>query len=91
MNRSHATRRTVLTAGALAATLGVAGRAAWAQAAGDWRAKYPTLVYAQGTNENASTKTELLGPFVEYLGKKLGVKVQLRIGPAGQGRTGAHP
>lgn len=45
----------------------------------DWRARYPTLVYAQGTNENATTKTELLTPFVEYLSKKLGVKVQLRI------------
>lgn len=45
----------------------------------DWRAKYPTLVYAQGTNENATTKTELLTPFVDYLSRKLGVKVQLRI------------
>jgi phosphonate transport system substrate-binding protein len=45
----------------------------------DWRSKYPTIVYAQGTNENAATKTELLTPFVEYVSKKLRVKVQLRV------------
>ena len=44
-----------------------------------WREKYPTLVYAQGTNENASTKIEALTPFVAYLSNKLGVKVTLRI------------
>ncbi len=55
--------------------------AAWAfpASAQDWRSKYPTIVYAQGTNENASTKTAALTPFVDYLTKKLGVKVQLRV------------
>lgn len=60
---------------ALATVVGLAQPAA----AQDWRIKYPTLVYAQGTNDNASTKTEALTPFVDYLSKKLGVKVQLRI------------
>jgi len=45
----------------------------------DWRTKYPTLVYAQASNENATTKTEALTPIAEYLSKKLGVKVQLRV------------
>ena len=48
-------------------------------AAQDWRAKYPTLVYAQGANENASTTIANATPFVEYLSKKLGVKVTLRV------------
>lgn len=64
-------RRTALAA----ATLGVALPAL----AQDWRARYPSLVYAQGTNENAGTKTAALTPFVEYLSKRLGVPVQLRI------------
>lgn len=64
-------RRQVLAASALAIGLPVRAQ--------DWRAKYPSLVYAQGTNENAGTKTAALTPFVEYLGKRLGVPVQLRI------------
>lgn len=59
----------------LAALLLVTGLAS----AQDWRARYPTLVYAQGTNENAQTKMDAMAPFVDYLSKKLGVKVQLRI------------
>lgn len=45
----------------------------------DWKTKYPTLVYAQGTNENASTKIDVLTPLAEYLSRKLGVKVTLRV------------
>lgn len=45
----------------------------------DWRAKYPELVYAAVPNENASSTTDRLAPFVEYLSKKLGVKVTFRI------------
>lgn len=69
------TRRQVM-AGAALATAMIWTSPAVAQ---DWRAKYPTLVYAQGTNENAGTKTAALTPFVEYLSKRLGVNVQLRI------------
>lgn len=72
MKRSRLIRAGLMLACALAASSG-------AVHAQDWRAKYPTLVYAQGTNENATTKTEALTPMVDYLSKKLGVKVQLRI------------
>ena len=71
-------RRPLLTRRqALAATTVALALPASAQQ--DWRARYPTLVYAQGTNENAGTKTAALTPFVEYLSKRLGVNVQLRI------------
>ena len=45
----------------------------------DWRVKYPALVFAQVANENASTTTNASTPFVEYLSRKLGVKVTLRV------------
>ena len=70
MTRSHWLRSALVLAAWLVASV-----AAQAQ---DWRARYPTLVYAQGTNENATTKTESLTPMVDYLSKKLGVKVQPR-------------
>lgn len=59
-----------------AAMLGLAVHVAHAE---DWRSKYPILVYAQASNENATTKTEALTPITEYLSKKLGVKVQMRV------------
>lgn len=71
IDRSSITRRTALAAAATSL--------AFPAAAQDWRARYSTLVYAQGTNENAGTKTAALTPFVEYLSKRLGVNVQLRI------------
>lgn len=60
---------------ALALTLSL-GTSAMAQ---DWRATYPTIVYAQVPNENASTTMAASAPFVEYLSKKLGVKVVHRV------------
>jgi len=53
--------------------------AAWPAQAQDWKAKYPTLVFASGTNENASGMTERLAPFMDYLSQRLGVKVVHRI------------
>ena len=61
------------------ATLAMVALMALSAHAQDWRARYPTLVYAQASNENATTKTEALTPIGEYLSKKLGVKVQMRI------------
>jgi phosphonate transport system substrate-binding protein len=48
----------------------------WAQA---WKSQYPELVFAVVPAENASGITERFQPWVEYLGRTLGVKVTLRI------------
>lgn len=45
----------------------------------DWKAKYPTLVYAAVPNENATGTVDRLTPFVDYLTQKLGVKVTFRV------------
>ena len=50
--------------------------AAWAQ---DWKAKYPEINFASVPVENASTVTDKYAPFIAYLTKELGVKVNLRI------------
>lgn len=68
-------RRFLVGAIALAST-GMLPEIAMAQ---DWKAKYPTLVYANAPNENASGVVERLTPLMDYLSKRLGVKVQLRI------------
>src|SRR5215467_4268003 len=48
----------------------------WAQA---WKSQYPELVFAVVPAENASWVTERFQPWVDYLGRTLGVKVTLRI------------
>ena len=45
----------------------------------DWRAKYPEITFAVVPAENASGVTERFTPFVNYLSKELGIKVNLRI------------
>ncbi|MES2600737.1 MAG: phosphonate ABC transporter substrate-binding protein [Pseudomonadota bacterium] len=45
----------------------------------DWKAKYPELTFAVVPAENASGVTERWAPFIAYLSKELGVKVNLRI------------
>jgi phosphonate transport system substrate-binding protein len=44
-----------------------------------WKAKYPEITFAVIPAENASGVTERYAPFVAYLSKELGVKVNLRI------------
>src|SRR3984957_445619 len=59
---------------------GVAALAFTASAsAEDWRAKYPEITFAVVPAENASGVTEGFTPFVAYLSKELGIKVNLRI------------
>lgn len=45
----------------------------------DWKTKYPELTFAVIPAENASGVTERWAPFVNYLSKELGIKVNLRI------------
>lgn len=66
-------RRSILAG---AAALAFASSAASAQ---DWKAKYPEITFAVVPAENASGVTERYAPFVNYLSKELGVKVNLRI------------
>jgi len=66
--------RRIIIAGA--AVLAFAASAASAQ---DWKTKYPELTFAVVPAENASGVTERWTPFVAYLSKELGVKVNLRI------------
>ncbi len=66
-------RRTVIAG---AAALAFSATAASAQ---DWKAKYPELTFAVVPAENASGVTERWAPFISYLSKELGVKVNLRI------------
>ena len=62
---------------ACAATLLVASTCgAFAQ---DWRAKYPELTFSVVPSENASGVIERYTPFMDYLSRSLGVKVNLRI------------
>jgi phosphonate transport system substrate-binding protein len=53
--------------------------AATSASAQDYKAKYPELTFAVVPAENASGVTERWAPFVAYLSKELGVKVNLRI------------
>jgi phosphonate transport system substrate-binding protein len=66
--------RRLILAGA--AALAFSSSAASAQ---DWSSKYPELTFAIIPAENASGVTERWSPFVTYLSKELGVKVNLRI------------
>jgi phosphonate transport system substrate-binding protein len=66
--------RRIVLAGA--AALAFTASAASAQ---DWKAKYPELTFAIIPAENASGVTERWSPFVHYLSKELGIKVNLRI------------
>ena len=52
---------------------------ATAASAQDWKSKYPELTFAVVPAENASGVTERWAPFISYLSKELGVKVNLRI------------
>lgn len=45
----------------------------------DWKSKYPELVFGKVPDENASGTTTRWTPLTEYLSKKLGTKVTLRI------------
>src|SRR5215469_14961241 len=45
----------------------------------DWKAKYPEINFAVVPAENASGVSDRFAPFVNYLSKQLGVKVNLRI------------
>src|ERR1700709_1755796 len=66
-------RRTILAG---AAALAFTATAASAQ---EWKAKYLELNFAVVPAENASGVTERWAPFIAYLSKELGVKVNLRI------------
>src|SRR6201990_3010002 len=45
----------------------------------DWKAKYPENTFAVIPAENGSGVTERYTPFVNYLSKELGIKVNLRV------------
>ena len=45
----------------------------------DWKAKYPEITFAVIPAENGSGVTERYTPFVNYLSKELGIKVNLRV------------
>ena len=66
-------RRTIIIG---AAALALSSHAASAQ---DWKSKYPEITFAVVPAENASGVTERWAPFISYLGKELGIKVNLRI------------
>jgi phosphonate transport system substrate-binding protein len=61
---------------ALAATFMLAAAPALAQ---DWKAKFPELNFAIVPSENAEGTSARWAPFMEYLTKELGVKVNIRI------------
>lgn len=44
-----------------------------------WKSKYPELTFAVIPAENASGVTERWAPFIAYLSKELGIKVNLKI------------
>jgi phosphonate transport system substrate-binding protein len=68
-------RRVVLAGLAAVAAVGTS-RLAGAQS---WRGQYPELVYAVVPAENATGVTDRYTPFVDYLGRELGIKVTLRV------------
>ena len=66
------TRRIVLAgAAALAFTASASAE--------DWKAKYPEITFAVIPAENGSGVTDRYMPFVNYLSKELGIKVNLRV------------
>jgi phosphonate transport system substrate-binding protein len=66
-------RRTFIAGAAL---LAFSASAASAQ---DWKAKYAEITFAVIPAENGSGVTERYAPFVNYLSKQLGIKVNLRV------------
>src|ERR1700680_5280652 len=66
--------RRIILAGAAALVL-----TASTASAQEWKTKYPELTFAVVPAENASGVTERFTPFVEYLSRELGIKVNLRI------------
>src|SRR6202167_6634591 len=66
--------RRIVLAGA--AALALTASAASAQ---DWKTKYPEITFAVIPAENGSGVTERFTPFVNYLSKELGIKVNLRV------------
>jgi phosphonate transport system substrate-binding protein len=66
--------RRFILAGAAALALTSSGASAQ-----DWEARYPELTFAVIPAENGSGVTERWAPFVAYLSRELGVKVNLRI------------
>lgn len=66
--------RRIVIAGAAALVFSVT-----AASAQDWKSKFPELTFAVVPAENASGVTERWAPFISYLSKELGVKVNLRI------------
>jgi phosphonate transport system substrate-binding protein len=68
--------RRALLVGLAAATVAVAARHAFAQS---WQKQYPELVYAVVPAENATGVVDRYTPFVDYLGRRLGTKVTLRV------------
>jgi phosphonate transport system substrate-binding protein len=69
-------RRVILAGAAVLATVSMSASIASAQ---DWKSKYSELTFAVVPAENASGVTERWAPFMTYLSKELGVKVNLRI------------
>jgi phosphonate transport system substrate-binding protein len=65
-------RRIVLAGAAALAFTGSAS-------AEDWKAKYPEITFAVIPAENGSGVMERYTPFVNYLTKELGIKVNLRV------------
>jgi phosphonate transport system substrate-binding protein len=66
--------RRIVLAGAAASVFSVS-----AASAQEWKAKYPEITFAMIPAENGSGVTERYTPFVNYLSKELGIKVNLRI------------
>ncbi len=65
--------RRIVLAGAAALALSASASAE------DWKAKYPEITFAVVPAENGSGVTERYTPFVNYLSKELGIKVNLRV------------
>jgi phosphonate transport system substrate-binding protein len=66
--------RRVILAGIATLPLGVS-----AASADDWKIQYPEITFAVIPMENGSGVTERFTPFMEYLSRELGIKVNLRI------------
>jgi phosphonate transport system substrate-binding protein len=65
--------RRIVLAGAAALALTASASAE------DWKAKYPEITFAVVPAENGSGVMERYTPFVNYLSKELGIKVNLRV------------
>src|ERR1700743_3145729 len=66
----------------IAGAAALAFTATAAQAADDWKAKYPEITFAVIPSENGSVVTERYTPFAAYLSKELGIKVSLPLANA---------